>query len=156
MTKPFDLQLDDNALRTAINRAIARLNDTRPLMQAIALNLHRATERAFDEQGPDWPVLASPTVAAREAAGKSLPYRILQLSGALASSIVSRASQDEAAVGTNLAYAAIHQLGGLAGRNHRAKIPARPYLPIGADKQLTSSVREAVLKTVNRVLADIG
>ena len=31
-------------------------------------------------------------------------------------------------IGTNLVYAAIHQLGGMAGRGHRSKIPPRPYL----------------------------
>ena len=31
---------------------------------------------------------------------------------------------------TNKIYGAIHQLGGMAGRGHRTKIPARPYLVI--------------------------
>jgi len=155
MTKPFDLQLNDHALRTAIQRTLARLNDGYPLMNAISIDLLKATEDAFAREGPGWPALAPRTMAAREAAGKRLPQRILQLTGVLAASITRRASQDEAAVGTNLAYAAIHQLGGLAGHHHSVKIPARPYLPIGEDRQLKSSVREAVLKTVHRVLADL-
>jgi len=156
MTKPFDLQLDDHALRAALQRTLARLNNGYPLMHAISIDLLKATEDAFTREGPEWPALAPRTMAAREAAGKSLPHRILQLTGELASSITRRASKDEAAVGTNLAYAAIHQLGGLAGRHHSAKIPARPYLPIGEDRQLKGSVKEAVLKTANRILADLG
>ena len=31
-------------------------------------------------------------------------------------------------IGSNLAYARIHELGGQTGRNHSVKLPARPYL----------------------------
>lgn len=33
-------------------------------------------------------------------------------------------------IGSNLDYAAIHQLGGQAGKNKSASIPARPYLKL--------------------------
>ena len=33
-----------------------------------------------------------------------------------------------AAIGPNIVYSRIHELGGLAGRGHRSKIPKRPYL----------------------------
>jgi phage virion morphogenesis protein len=36
------------------------------------------------------------------------------------------------AVGTNRVYAAIHQLGGQAGRGRKVTIPARPYLGVSA------------------------
>ena len=36
--------------------------------------------------------------------------------------------RDSAVIGSNLEYAAIHQLGGQAGRNKAVEIPARPYL----------------------------
>jgi len=155
MSNTFDIELNDSDLRRALVKTLNRLNDSRPLMATIAHELLSATKEAFIDEGPEWPVLAPSTVAAREASGHGA-HPILRVTNALSRSIVTRHSKDEAAVGTNLAYAAIHQLGGLAGRNHSVKIPARPYLPIGEDKQLKSSVREAVLKTVNRVLADLG
>ena len=36
-------------------------------------------------------------------------------------------------IGSNLEYAAIHQLGGQAGRNKSVEIPARPYLFLTED-----------------------
>lgn len=35
--------------------------------------------------------------------------------------------------GTNVLYGAIHHFGGRAGRGHRARIPARPYLGVSDD-----------------------
>jgi phage virion morphogenesis protein len=35
-----------------------------------------------------------------------------------------------ALVGTNVKYAPIHQFGGRAGKGHRARIPARPFLSL--------------------------
>ena len=37
---------------------------------------------------------------------------------------------NSAVIGSNLDYAAIHQLGGQAGRNKKTEIPARPYLKL--------------------------
>jgi len=31
-------------------------------------------------------------------------------------------------IGSNVIYSRIHQLGGMAGRGHKVKIPARPFL----------------------------
>jgi len=155
MSNRVDLQLDDAELRRVLQKTLNRLNDSRPLMASIAAQLLSATNEAFLDEGPNWPALAPATVAAREASGHGA-HPLLRVTNALSRSIVTRHSKSEAVVGTNLVYAAIHQLGGLAGRGHSVNIPARPYLPIGEDKQLKSSVREAVLKTVNRILADIG
>lgn len=46
----------------------------------------------------------------------------------LQNSVTARAEADRVVVGTNVIYARIHQLGGMAGRNKKVKIPARPYL----------------------------
>jgi phage virion morphogenesis protein len=46
----------------------------------------------------------------------------------LQNSITARAETNRVVVGTDLVYARIHQLGGMAGRNRKVKIPARPYL----------------------------
>ena len=52
----------------------------------------------------------------------------MQVEGKLAASINTYYDNDSAVIGSNLEYAAIHQLGGQAGRNKSVKIPARPYL----------------------------
>ena len=56
------------------------------------------------------------------------PGQILQVEGKLAASINTYYDNDSAVIGSNLEYAAIHQLGGQAGRNKAVEIPARPYL----------------------------
>ncbi|MDO5307815.1 MAG: phage virion morphogenesis protein, partial [bacterium] len=38
-----------------------------------------------------------------------------------------------AVIGSNLDYAAIHQLGGQVGKGHKAEISARPYLQLTDD-----------------------
>ena len=40
---------------------------------------------------------------------------------------------NSAVIGSNLAYVAIHQLGGQAGKNKKTTIPARPYLKLTDD-----------------------
>ena len=59
---------------------------------------------------------------------KKWPRMILQVEGQLVSSINTQYDDESAIIGSNLAYAAIHQLGGNAGKNKKAQIPKRPYL----------------------------
>lgn len=61
------------------------------------------------------------------------PGQILQVSGQLASSVSTAYDDNSATIGSNLAYAAIHQLGGQAGKNKKMTIPARPYLKLTDD-----------------------
>ena len=64
---------------------------------------------------------------------KKWPGQILQVSGQLASSISTQYDDKSAIIGSNLDYAAIHQLGGQAGKNKNVEIPARPYLKLTDD-----------------------
>lgn len=48
--------------------------------------------------------------------------------GRLMNSISHTVSRRQVTIGSPLPYAAIHQFGGFAGRQHRTFIPARPYL----------------------------
>ena len=66
--------------------------------------------------------------------------------GQLASSISTHYDEDSAVIGSNLDYAAIHQLGGQAGRNKAVAIPARPYL------QLTDDDFEEIMKNTTEYL----
>lgn len=61
------------------------------------------------------------------------PGQILQVEGKLAASINTYYDNDSAVIGSNLEYAAIHQLGGQAGKNKKVEIPARPYLKLTDD-----------------------
>lgn len=52
----------------------------------------------------------------------------MQVSGQLASSVSTAYDNNLAVIGSNLDYAAIHQLGGQAGKEKKTTISARPYL----------------------------
>ncbi len=56
-----------------------------------------------------------------------------EFKGQLASSVNTQYHDHSAVIGSNLDYAAIHQLGGKAGRNKKVEIPARPYLKLTDD-----------------------
>ncbi|WP_051321682.1 phage virion morphogenesis protein [Chrysiogenes arsenatis] len=79
----------------------------------------------------------------------------LRLSNVLMNSIDWDANAQQATIGvyggTNVAYGAIHQLGGRAGRGRKVKIPARPFLPVSVAEfdDLEGTVRD----WMERVLA---
>lgn len=101
-------------------------------MKNIAGILEDSVEENFEKEGrPDkWEELNPITIKQRAKKGY-YPGKILQMRGELAASITSHYDENSAIVGTNKAYAAIHQFGGEAGRNKKVKIPARPYLKLG-------------------------
>jgi len=77
-----------------------------------------------------WADLSDRTKEARARAGK-WPGKMLQMSqGGLAASISKNVQGNTLTVGTNKAYAAIHQFGGQAGRGRKVTIPARPFLVV--------------------------
>ena len=107
-----------------------------------------ATEENFSQQGrPDkWQELAESTIKKRKKAGH-WPGQILQVEGRLATSITTQYDNESAIIGSNLDYAAIHQLGGQAGKNKSVSIPARPYL------KLTNDDLEDILEQTERYFA---
>lgn len=68
--------------------------------------------------------------------------KTLTNSGRLRRSIDYAATSDKVMVGSNLAYARIHQLGGKTGKGHKVDMPARPYL--GVSKEDMEEVRETM------------
>lgn len=74
------------------------------------------------------------------------PGQILQVEGKLAASINTYYDNDSAVIGSNLEYAAIHQLGGQAGKNKSVEIPARPYL------FLSESDYDEIIQNINKYL----
>lgn len=89
-----------------------------------------STEENFKEDGrPKWKDLSDKTKTARKKTGH-YPGQILQVSGQLALSVTTQYDETSAVIGSNKVYAAIHQLGGQAGKNKKTIIPARPYLQL--------------------------
>ena len=106
------------------------------LMESAAAILESGARRRIGEEkvGPDGEAWApwSATYAVSRGRGQSL----LQAEGDLLDSTAPRSASDEAVVGSNLVYSAIHQMGGEAGRERaRVTIPARPYLGMSSEDQ---------------------
>lgn len=134
MTEPIEIKLDNKDVESKLLDLAKRSENLRPLMKNIAGIFAYSTEENFKEEGrPDkWTDLAESTKKQRTKTGH-YPGQILQVSGQLASSISTYYDNDSAVIGSNLDYAAIHQLGGQAGKNQSVTIPARPCLKLTDD-----------------------
>lgn len=165
----IDIKVDNSGVLAALQRLEKAITHRAPLMQAIAGIMADAVEENFAREGrPAWQGLKPASWMSRAGAltkrgqvsaarfeKKVRGGKILQASGRLASSMTQSSSNDNAVVGTNVKYAAIHQFGGqtkaheIRPRNKRAlawaggrhpvrkvnhpgsKIPARPFLVLG-------------------------
>ena len=129
------VKLDNKDVESRLLDLAKRSENLRPLMKNIAGVFAYSTEENFKEEGrPDkWADLAESTKKQRTKTGH-YPGQILQVSGQLASSISTYYDNDSAVIGSNLDYAAIHQLGGQAGKNQSVTIPARPYLQLNNEE----------------------
>ena len=132
--KPIEIKIDNKEVLTRLQELASRGENLRPLMKNIAGIMATATEDNFKDEGrPDkWIDLSETRKKQRQKIGK-YPGQILQVSGQLASSVSTAYDDNSAVIGSNLAYAAIHQLGGQAGKNKKTTIPARPYLKLTDD-----------------------
>ena len=146
MSNPIEIKIDNKAVESRLLDLAKRSENLRPLMKNIAGIFAYSTEENFKEQGrPKWENLKDSTIKQRTKK-KQWPGMILQVSGQLASSVNTYYDNDSAVIGSNLDYAAIHQLGGQAGRNKSVEIPARPYLNLNDDDF------EEIMDTVNDYL----
>ena len=131
---PIEIKIDNQEVNQKLLELARRGENLRPLMKNIAGILAYSTEENFANEGrPDkWLDLSEKTKKQRKKSGH-WPGQILQVSGQLASSISTYYDDESAIIGSNLDYAAIHQLGGQAGKNKSVSIPARPYLKLSDD-----------------------
>lgn len=122
------------------------------LLSEVANAAKNTTTRSFEaQQSPfneAWQPLSPRTLARKKGSLK------LVESGHLKRSIqsTSNLSEKSVSIGSNLAYAPIHQFGGLAGRKHSAKIPARPFLPINANDELSPQLEKRIDSLLDRFL----
>lgn len=113
-------------VQNQIERLGLSLSDNRYLlMKQLAGTMHHAVRQNFKQGGrPKW-------LGIEYRNGKPLID-----TGALRDNINQAYDNDTALVGTNMVYAAIHNFGGMAGRNRKVRIPARPFLVLtNEDKQ---------------------
>ncbi len=167
----FEIRIDHTGADAILRDAIDKVSQPAPLMRTVATELGTVTAFNFLSQGrPQWLGLQRPS--ARRANGA-----ILQDSGRLRDSIVASNTDTTATIGTNVVYAAIHQLGGqtrphvilprdkqaLAFNGHvvkkvnhpGSKIPARPFLPIAPDGKLQAEAASEVESAVHDYLRSV-
>lgn len=143
--EPIEIKLDNQEVQNRLLELASKCENLRPLMKNIAGIFAYSTEENFKNEGrPEkWLDLAESTKKQREKKRK-WPGQILQVEGKLAASINTFYDDDSAIIGSNLDYAAIHQLGGQAGRNKSVSIPARPYLKLTDSdyKEITQEIEK--------------
>lgn len=136
MAKP-GVSLNWGGFDKVMAKASKKLSNTKLLMASVGEALVSGTVKRFqdeeDPQGKKW--LASKR-AAKEG-GTTLTD-----TARLRKSIDYAATPDKVMVGSNVAYARIHQLGGKTGKGHKVNMPARPYL--GVSKEDMDEVRDTV------------
>ncbi len=139
------------ALLERLNRRLEFPEDL--LAPALPL-VARAIERNFDEEGRPlrWAPLA-PDYARRKARRFGPGLRILQRSGRLRRSIVTRLEAGAIVASTNLPYAAAHQFGVSRATPRGSRfLPARPFLVLTeSDKQEIAQAVADSLSTPNPV-----
>ncbi|MEX1120877.1 MAG: phage virion morphogenesis protein [Balneolales bacterium] len=122
------------------------LRDLGPLYAEITeIMLSDISQHFEDEKGPDgpWEDLAPSTKEQRRKKGH-WPGKKLQVQSrgsGLLGSLQPMHDNESAAVTTNKIYAAIHHLGGPAGRGKKVNIPARPFMYLSTDAE--DEIRDA-------------
>ncbi|WP_165009649.1 phage virion morphogenesis protein [Neisseria yangbaofengii] len=125
----LEISLDASRLEHGLGQLLKNATNTRPMMRAIATEMVSLTEDNFENEswgGEKW----------KQSKSAANGGKTLQLTGQLAASISTKVGNDFAQIGSNKKYAAIHHLGGQAGRGRKVTMPARPYLPINGSGQL--------------------
>lgn len=136
----LEISLDQSNLQHGLDRLLKNATDTHPMMRALATEMVSITEDNFEREswgGEKW------KQSRRAAQGG----KTLQLSGQLAASIDTKIGNNFARIGSSKKYAAVHHLGGQAGRGKKTTLPARPYLPINGDGQLQNGAEQKLLQT---------
>lgn len=108
------------------------------LMRRLSETMHTAVKLNFRHTGrPKW-------LGLKYRAGKPLTD-----TGRLKDSFSTMYDNDTALVGTNIIYAAIHNFGGMAGRNRKVRIPQREFLT------LTDDDKQALMDDVQDYFSDL-
>lgn len=172
----FTITVHDEQVRAALKALASRVQNMQPVLQAIGEDIVERTKHRFDTStGPDgvaWKPNSAATLdmlaarlgksyrkksgdlnskgAARVAGKKPL----IGESGDLRRQIIAVADDRSVTVSSTVAYSAIQQFGGKAGRGHKVTIPARPFLPVRQDETLYPQEQALVLAELNAYLAD--
>ena len=120
----LSVKIESIQMEAMLNELAGRMDDLTPVMQTIGEIIVEQADTAFETGvapgGTAWPASGR----AQATGGQTLIDTAV-----LRNSINVLATDNQVEVGTNVLYAAIHQLGGKAGRGKKTVIPSRPFLP---------------------------
>ena len=119
----YNINIDDDMVIATVDRVITRGSNLAPAMDLIGAFLVSSVVDNFENQSDPIGVAWLPS---KKKTGRTLIKKEL-----LMNSITHIFGSGSVAVGSNVIYAAIHQLGGKTGRNLSVHMPARPYLGVG-------------------------
>ncbi len=139
----FEITVDDRDLQQKLAKLDKAVFNTRPFFGVVGEILKTSIVRNFEVGGRysavgDWHggnLKWQETVAATN-------RKILVKESLLLDSINWVAGLDSVEVGSNVAYSAIHNFGGKAGRNKSVDIPGRPFMVV-QDEDLEQILAEA-------------
>ena len=119
----IEIQIDNLfVVQNQLERLGAGVENRHLLMRRLSETMHGAVRKNFRAGGrPKWLGL------------KYRNGRPLADTGMLRNSFSTLSDNDTALVGTNLVYAAIHNFGGMAGRNRKVRIPQREFMVLTND-----------------------
>jgi phage virion morphogenesis protein len=148
------IRVNDQDFRAKLNTFGQRISP-QPLLKIVGAYMLGSIDRTFREGGSpanSWKPWAPSTVKrfGKKAAGR----KILIGSGRLKNSITYQVQGNTVRIGSNLVYAAIHQMGGRAGRNRAANIPARPYLVFRPEDP--ANIVEALQTFIDQQAQNVG
>jgi phage gpG-like protein len=132
-----------DTLSPAMQRLLRKVRDKRPVLEAAGATMAGLTVQAFRNASirpKEWDELAESTLKRKGGKGN-----VLIDSGALWQSIVSDPGSSQVEIGTDRFYAPYLQFG-------TSRMPARPFIPVTDDDELTPLASRRVGDAVERVL----
>ena len=157
--------VNDQAVNDALALLRQRVTHLQPVFQLIGDGIMERTKQRFvSSSGPDgaaWTpnapstiaaFFAKPGVKAKKGAAQGGKKPLIGHSGSLKSQFSVVATDASVTVSSSMIYAAIQQFGGMTGRGHKAKIPARPFLPVKAGGELYPDDQKLILDALQSFL----
>lgn len=163
------ITLDDAAVQRELAALAQKAQSLQPAMAVIGERLVERAKRRFetgtDPTGKPWQANSLVTLGIFAGSfGKSLrkksgalnkagaqklgAKKVLVRDGNLMRQIIYSASANSTTMSATMAYARIHHYGGMAGRNKKVQLPARPFMPIDPQGQLYPLEQLAVLQAL--------
>lgn len=137
----LNVKIDDAEVKGFLTRLRERVEDLTPVMQTIGQIVRTSVGKNFEQGGR--PEKWQPSQRATGSGGLTLVD-----TARLKNSINAKATNKQVTIGTNVAYGAIHQLGGKAGRGKKVSIPARPFLAVQTEDwtEINKVIGDHILK----------